>query len=188
MRNERSAAARRSPGSGRPVSIDHATAARMFSKSAAIRRRQRGESGPRSSASVRSANRAKYSAWRRRVGARSALASRRSAAYARMVSSIAYRRSDPGAADEHGQPAEQGRRVRPDEVVAPVDRRAQRPLPSRDVGRAVAEELEPGGEARRDSLEIEVADAGGGELDREGQAVETATDVSQERTARFVDG
>ncbi len=68
-----------------------------------------------------------------------------------------------------------GRRV--EQVVAPVDRAAQGLLAARDVARAGAEEVEPAREAVEDRGGGEDLDAGGGELDRERQAVEARADL-----------
>ena len=81
------------------------------------------------------------------------------------------------AAGEDAELGEQPLRRRVEQVVAPVDRAAQRLLAARDVARAGAEEVEPAREAVEDRGGGEDLAAGGGELDRQRQAVEARADL-----------
>ena len=63
-----------------------------------------------------------------------------------------------------------------EQVVAPVDRVAERALPRRQIVGAAGEQVEPLLEPAEDRLRREQLDARGRELDRERQAVEAAAD------------
>ena len=67
--------------------------------------------------------------------------------------------------------------VRVEQVVAPADRGAQRPLAVGRVARAGAEQVEPAPEAVEDLARGEDLDARRRELDRQRQAVEPAADL-----------
>ena len=64
---------------------------------------------------------------------------------------------------------------------APVDRRAERALPFRQVGRTSCEEREPPADPLRHPFRPENPDPGGGELDREWKAVERPADARDGR-------
>src|SRR5438874_1287497 len=76
------------------------------------------------------------------------------------------------AAGEDGEPGEEGTLGFVEEVVAPIYRAAQRLLAGGEVPCAAGEELEPALQAGEHGLRGEEADAGDGELDSQGQAVE----------------
>ena len=80
-------------------------------------------------------------------------------------------------AREHGQPREHPPRVLVEEVVAPFDGSAERPLALGQVPAAAREEPEPVVEPPRDPARAEEPDARGGELDRERQPVEPPDDL-----------
>jgi hypothetical protein len=79
---------------------------------------------------------------------------------------------DAAAAREHGQPCEQHLLVRLQELVAPVDRRAERPVADGEVACAVAGELQPSGEELEHLGRGVLTDPCGRELDRKRETVE----------------
>lgn len=87
------------------------------------------------------------------------------------------RRIEGGPADEHGQETEQALLVGPEQVVAPRDGIAQRPLPVGQVAGPAGQKLKPALEAGDHRFRLKQLDAGGGELDRERQAVQTSADL-----------
>ena len=80
------------------------------------------------------------------------------------------------AAREDAEPREQGLLGRLEQVVAPVDRVAERALPRRQVVGAAGEQVEPLLEPAEDRLRREQLHARGRELDREREPVEAAAD------------
>jgi len=91
------------------------------------------------------------------------------------------------AAYEDGELYEERLLVRPEQAVAPVDRRAKRLLSRRQIARAAGEELEAllqPGEQRPRGEELR---PGGGELDREREPVETDADLGNRRRVRVRD-
>ena len=85
-------------------------------------------------------------------------------------------RLEPRAAREHGEAGEEVLLLGLEQLVAPVDRGPQRLLACRSVGGAADEEGEPLVEALEDGLRRQQPDAGGCQLDRERQAVESGAD------------
>ena len=82
------------------------------------------------------------------------------------------RRLEREASAEHAESTEQLLLLAVEQLVAPLDRRAQRSLPRRRVAGARSEERQPLVEAREQVVRIEQRDARGRELDRERQPVE----------------
>ena len=92
------------------------------------------------------------------------------------------------AADEDGEPREERLLVRPEQRVAPVDRRAQRLLARGQVARAAGEQVEALLEPGEQRLRREQLRARGRQLDRERQAVEPDADLGDRRRVRARDG
>ena len=88
------------------------------------------------------------------------------------------------AARERAEDGEEPPGVRLEQLVAPTDRRAQGPLPFREVARPLRRELEPVVERLEQLGRRQVGRAGGDELDRERQSVEPAADLGDERPRR----
>ena len=89
-----------------------------------------------------------------------------------VVSADALRGLEGAAAGEHREPHEQALLVRLEQVVAPVDRRAERALALGCVARAALEQLQTVVEPLQQSRRRQDADPRGGELDRKRQPVE----------------
>ena len=84
---------------------------------------------------------------------------------------------DRPPAGEHREPREQPLLHRRQQVVAPQQRVAQRPLAGGDVARTVGQQLEPPLQAGEDLRGLQRPDARGGELDGERQPVEPRADL-----------
>ena len=80
------------------------------------------------------------------------------------------------AAGEDGEAGEQLLRLLREQVVAPLDRRAERPLAFRRVARAAGEQRQRALQAREQRLRREQLRPRGGELQRERQTVEPPAD------------
>ena len=93
------------------------------------------------------------------------------------VTAERFGRVDREAAGENGEPRQQVALVRLRELVAPVERRAQRPLAFGQVAGASREEVERLLEAAGDRPDREELDPCCGELDRERQPVEATADL-----------
>ena len=93
---------------------------------------------------------------------------------------VAYglRRVERKAAGEHRQPPEELLLVRLEQLVAPLDRRAQRALARRGVARGAGEERQAPVEPGEQLLRIEQREARRRELDRERKPVEPAADLA----------
>ena len=78
------------------------------------------------------------------------------------------------AAGEDAEPPKERLLVVVQERVAPVDRGPQRALSLRGVGRAATDLVEAPAQPLEDLRRREYLDAGGGELERQGQTVESA--------------
>ncbi len=113
------------------------------------------------------------------------------------VQHVLVRRASPGdalrrfhrkAAHEHREATEEGLLVRGEEIEGPGDGVAHRPLASRGVAGAAAQErktaLQPGQQGRRS----EEGDAGGGQLDGEWQALQPGADLRHGRGVRQAQG
>jgi hypothetical protein len=83
---------------------------------------------------------------------------------------------------EDPEPGEEGAGARVEEVVAPLDRRTQRPLPLRRVAGTRRQEGESRVEPVEEPLGREQLRPRGGELDRERQVIEAAADLLNGRT------
>src|SRR5207248_1993358 len=81
------------------------------------------------------------------------------------------------AAGEDREACEQALPVRIEEVVAPLDRGAERLLALGRFARSAGEQRQPLLEPRQQLIRRQDADAGGGKLDRERQSVEPAADL-----------
>ena len=90
------------------------------------------------------------------------------------------------SSSEGSQHPEDLLRIRIQQVVAPVDRRAQRALALREIRRAAREQGEGLAEALRRSFRPQDTDAGCGQLDRERETVESAADA-RDRVAVLAD-
>ena len=88
-----------------------------------------------------------------------------------------FRGLEGQAAGKDGEAPEQGLLVRREEIVAPADRRAQGLLSIRVVPRRSDQEIELGAEAVAELTRREDAQARRGQLQRQGQAVETVGDL-----------
>ena len=97
-------------------------------------------------------------------------------------------RVDGEAADEHAEAREQGLLVGAQQVVAPLDRRAQRAVAVRQVGRAALEEVEPAAEPGHDRPRREHDDPRGGELQRQRQAPEEDAELGDVAGVRLGQG
>jgi hypothetical protein len=76
-----------------------------------------------------------------------------------------------GAAGEDGEPREERLLVAVEELVAPVQGGAERPVPGRCVARACGQQLEPAFEAFEHRVRFELSGSGRGELDRQRETV-----------------
>ena len=94
----------------------------------------------------------------------------------------------PAAAGKHGKPVEQDAFVVEQQVVAPVHHRPQRLLAGQGGSGPSGEEPEPILEALRHRGHCQCAESGGRELDRQGQAIESATDVLDNHAGAIVCG
>ena len=92
------------------------------------------------------------------------------------------------AAGEDGEAREERLLVRAEQVVAPVDRRAERLLAGGQVARAAGEEVEALLEPREQRLRREQLRARGRELDRERQPVEADADLGDRGRVRVREG
>ena len=92
------------------------------------------------------------------------------------------------APHEHGQALEQLAHGRVEELVAPHDRAAQRPLAQRDVGRASAGKVEPALEALVDRRRREEPEPRRGELDGQRHAAQVRDDRRDVRSVGDGDG
>ena len=92
------------------------------------------------------------------------------------------------AAVEDGEAREERLLVGAEQVVAPVDRRAERLLARGQVAWAAGEEVEALLEPGEQRLRREQLRAGGGELDREREAVEADADLGDRGRVRVRDG
>ena len=119
----------------------------------------------------------------RRAPAPSRPASRARRAPGALVGRVAdlLHRLERPAFVEAGEPAQQPLLVRVEERVAPADRRAERPLPQRQVAIAGGEEVQGVVEPLEESRGLEDPRAGGGQLEGERQAVEPAADLGDRR-------
>ena len=88
------------------------------------------------------------------------------------------RRLEREASPEHRELPEELLLVRLEQLVAPLDRRAQRSLPRRSVARARREQRQPPVEPREQLVRIEQRDACRRELDRERKPVEPPADLA----------
>ena len=86
-----------------------------------------------------------------------------------------------GAAREDGEPPEELLLLARQELVAPLDRRVQRPLPLGHVARARHEQRQALLESCEQRLGVEHLHPGGGQLDRERQPVEAPADLGGDR-------
>jgi hypothetical protein len=96
-----------------------------------------------------------------------------------------FGRFDGPAAGEHREPAQERALGRAEQLVAPVDRGAQRPLARQRGDVAVGEHAQRLAELGGDPLGPERLDARGGELDRQWNAVEPRADLGNERRVRL---
>ena len=96
-------------------------------------------------------------------------------------------RGERAAAGEDGEAREERLLVGAEQVVAPVDRRAERLLAGGQVARAAGEEVEALLEPGEQRLGREQLRTRGGELDRERQAVEADADLGDRRRVRVRD-
>ena len=85
------------------------------------------------------------------------------------------------SAGEDGEPAQQPLLRRLQQLVAPVDRAAQRLLTGGQIPRTAAQEREPASEPSQDRLRTEDACPCGSELDRQWQAVQAGHDLGDRR-------
>ena len=81
------------------------------------------------------------------------------------------------ASDKHGEPPEQFLLVGGEQVMAPIDRPAQRLLPCRQVARPAHEKAQPMAELREHALRRQHPHPRRGEFDRQRQAVEPVADL-----------
>jgi hypothetical protein len=81
------------------------------------------------------------------------------------------------APGEDGQPPEKRLLARGEQVVAPGDRCAQRPLPLRQVAGAAGQQRQPRLQPLQHRLGGEEADARGGQLDGQGEPIHAAHDL-----------
>ena len=93
------------------------------------------------------------------------------------VPAHAFRRLERAAACEHREPQEQVLVVRLEQLVAPLDGRADGALSLRCVGRAAFEQVQRPAEPLQQSRRRENADPRGGELDCQRQACEGRADL-----------
>ena len=82
-----------------------------------------------------------------------------------------------GAAQEDGEAPEERPFVIGQQLVAPVDRSAQRLLPLRAIAAAAGEKIQPVAQARQHRLGSEDVDPRRGQLDRQGEAVQPRADL-----------
>ena len=104
----------------------------------------------------------------------------RSVALVVRVADLLHRLECP-ALVKAGEPPQQPLLLRVEERVAPADRRAERPLAQRQVAIAGGEEVQGVVEPLQQGRGLEDADARGGELQGERQAVEAAADLGDRR-------
>ena len=78
---------------------------------------------------------------------------------------------------EHREPPEQLLRLRREEVVAPGDRRLERPVALGQVMRTLGEERQTRAQAFEQDVRAEQLEARGGELEREREPVESQADA-----------
>ena len=86
-------------------------------------------------------------------------------------------------ASEDGQPPEELLLVRLEQLVAPLDRRAQRALPGGRVARARGEKRQAPFKPREELVRVQQRDACCGKLDREREPVEPPTDLPRPPSA-----
>ena len=91
-----------------------------------------------------------------------------------------FGRFERAAAGEHGEPREQAPLVGRQQVVAPFDRGAQRPLPRLGISSCL-QKIEALREPLQDLAGSKDARAGGSELDRERQVVEPTAELRDRR-------
>ena len=90
------------------------------------------------------------------------------------------------AADEDGEAREERLLLRGQEVVAPLDRGAQRPVPLGHTGaRLGLQELEPLAQAHEDLARREQLDPCGGQLERERQPVQAHAELGDRLGVRL---
>jgi hypothetical protein len=92
------------------------------------------------------------------------------------------------AAGADRQPAEEGPLLSAQQIVAPADGVAQRPLPRRQVAGTTGQYPQPVSQALQEDGGREELDAGGGQLDRERQPVEPPADLGDRRRRLVGDG
>ena len=100
------------------------------------------------------------------------------------VSAHALGGAEGASARKHSEPGEQLLLLRLQQVVAPVDRRANRALALGQVSGAALQELETVVEPLEHRLWRQHADAGGGKLDRQRQALERFADLGNRSGVR----
>ena len=98
------------------------------------------------------------------------------------------RRVDIEGTREHRQPRPQRALRFSAQVVAPADRVAQRPVPPVGHVVPVVQQRQPGGKPRGELGEWQRFEPDGGELDREGDAVEPLAELNHVSAVRVGDG
>ena len=96
-------------------------------------------------------------------------------------------RREGEAAGEDGQRAEKRPLLGGQEVVAPGDGLAQRPLPLRQIPRAACQQLQPPLQPGKERVRAEEPHPCRGQLDGERQSIQAMTDLGHRRGGRVVD-
>ena len=73
------------------------------------------------------------------------------------------------------------------QVVAPIDGSAERPLSLGEIARGAGQERQASLQTAEDRLRVEQLDPGSGQLDGQGQAIQPRADAGDRRRAEVVD-